>query len=141
MPPSRPRAILLVDDDPDSQVIYGTHLRQLGYEVLGAGTGVEGVLAACEALPLAVVLDVQLPELDGLEATRRLKADPHTAAIPVILLTAYGDRELFEMAAQSGADAFLTKPCTPGDLETALAELLDDTEPNPGIERRLRKRS
>jgi CheY-like chemotaxis protein len=136
----QPKTILLVDDDEDCHVIYGTHLRHLGHEVLSAHDGVEALRLARGSRPHVVVVDVRLPQLGGLEVVRTLKASPASAAIPVLVLTAYGEKNLFESAEESGADAFLTKPCTPEDLEAALAPLLRGRRPPGGIERRLRKR-
>ena len=80
--------ILLVEDNPDNRAIYGTILRHFGYTVAEAETGEDGVRMAREIHPALILMDVAMPGMDGWEATRILKGDPDTAAIPVIALTA-----------------------------------------------------
>src|SRR5215207_1156585 len=80
--------ILIVEDNADNRDIYTTMLRHHGYQVAEAENGEEGIRLARELLPGVVLMDVSMPGIDGLEATRRLKADPRTAAIPVIAVTA-----------------------------------------------------
>jgi two-component system, cell cycle response regulator DivK len=133
------QTVLLVDDDEDCHLIYGAHLRHIGYEVLGARDGLEGVEVTLVRLPSVVVMDVRLPKLDGLEATTRLKADPRSAAIPIIVLSAHAEKVMFERAEKSGCDAFLTKPCTPADLAAAIERVVSGK--TGGIERRRSPRS
>jgi CheY-like chemotaxis protein len=95
--------VLLVEDNPDNRDIYGTFLRHYGFTVVEAGDGEEGVRLAREFLPGVVLMDVGLPLLDGLEATRRLKADPATADIPVIALTAHAMESDRQAASTRGA--------------------------------------
>ncbi len=119
--------VLLVEDNPENREIYGTYLRHFGYEVLEATDGAEGVRIARESRPRLVLMDVGLPVLDGLEATRRLKADPATAAIPVVALTAHamaGDREA---ARDAGCDGYVTKPVEPTRVLAVVRAFLDPT--------------
>lgn len=104
------RRILLVEDNELNRDMLARRLTRSGFEVLEAADGQEGVQAAVEAQPDLVLMDMSLPLLDGWAATRMLKADPRTQAIPVIALTAHammGDRE---KALAAGCDEFATKP-------------------------------
>src|SRR4051794_29540675 len=102
--------VLLVEDNEVGREGLSRHLRRKGYEVLTAVDGRQGVDVARAQAPDLVLMDMSLPVLDGWEATRQLKADPATRAIPVIALTAHamaGDRE---KALEAGCDDYDTKP-------------------------------
>jgi CheY-like chemotaxis protein len=102
--------LLLVEDNEESREGLSRHLRRKGYEVVTAVDGRQGLEAARSVAPDLVLMDMSLPILDGWEATRQLKADPHTRHIPVIALTAHamaGDRE---RALAAGCDEYDTKP-------------------------------
>jgi two-component system, cell cycle response regulator DivK len=108
--------ILVVDDFEDNRAMYAECLGHAGYGVIEADNGLEAVEKARDARPDIVVMDLSLPILDGLEATRRLKGDPRTKEICVIMLTGHGLAEHARGAEQAGCDAFLVKPCSPSDL-------------------------
>jgi CheY-like chemotaxis protein len=110
---AQPLTILLVDDNPDNRDIYRTLLEHVGYGVLEAADGAEGLRLATEHLPCLVLMDISMPVLDGLEATRRLKANPLTAAIPVVALTAHAMEADRRAAAEAGCDSYLAKPVEP----------------------------
>jgi two-component system, cell cycle response regulator DivK len=102
--------ILLVEDNEKNMKLFRDVLRTAGYETLEATTGQGAVEIAVEHEPDVVLMDVQLPDIDGVEALRRLRANRRTAAIPVIALTAqamHGDRERFLSA---GFDKYVAKP-------------------------------
>ena len=102
--------ILLVEDNPDNRDMLSRRLVRRGFELCFAADGAEALLRIKEDRPELVLMDLSLPVMDGWEATRRIKADPATAAIPVIALTAHamaGDRE---RALQAGCDDYDTKP-------------------------------
>jgi len=103
--------ILYVEDNDDNLYMLTLHFEELdGYEVISAGDGAEGVAKAAATMPDLILMDLDLPVIDGWEATRRLKADPATRDIPIIALTAHamaGDRE---KALAAGTDDFDTKP-------------------------------
>ena len=120
--------ILYVEDNDDNVFMMTTRLRRMGYDVVVARDGVEGVEMAKEAAPDLVLMDLELPELDGWEATRRLKSAPETAAIPIIVLTAHALQDKLERALANGADDYETKPVRLPSLTAKLARLL----PNPG---------
>src|SRR5689334_18579024 len=105
--------ILLVDDNPDSRDIYRTILEYHGFGVVLAGDGVQALRLARERLPCLILMDISMPMIDGLEATRTLKADARTAAIPVVALTAHAHSEDRDAAFDAGYDAYLAKPVEP----------------------------
>ena len=108
-----PTTILVVEDNADNREIYCTMLRHHGYTVAEAETGENGIRVAGEVLPAVVLMDVSMPGIDGFEATRRLKADPRTAAIPVVAVTAHALAEDRMRALQAGCDGYLAKPVEP----------------------------
>jgi len=120
----RPR-VLLVDDYPDAREMYTEYLEFSGFEVIGAGNGVEALQRAVDASPDIILMDLSLPVMDGWEATRRLKADNRTAAIPVVALTGHALAGISEGAKKAGCDAFVTKPCLPEDLVREIRKILD----------------
>jgi two-component system, cell cycle response regulator DivK len=102
--------VLYVEDNDDNIFMLRNRLRRAGYEVVVAMDGVQGVAAAAAEKPDVILMDLSLPQLDGWEATRRIKATPETKHIPVIALTSHammGDRE---KALAAGCDDFDTKP-------------------------------
>lgn len=102
--------ILYVEDNDDNIFMLRSRLKRAGYDVVVAMDGLQGVAAAAAEQPDLILMDLSLPELDGWEATRRIKAAPETRHIPVIALTAHamtGDRE---KAMAAGCDDFDTKP-------------------------------
>jgi two-component system cell cycle response regulator DivK len=126
--------ILIVEDNELSRDMLSRRLRRKGYEVLVATDGQEGIAMAQRELPDLVLMDLSLPDLDGWEATRRLKTDAKTQAIPVIALTAHamsGDRE---KALDAGCDEYDTKPIDLRRLLSKMVRFVDD--PDPGEQRR-----
>lgn len=102
--------ILVVDDDADHRVLLTTYLSAEGYSVAEADSG-EGALEFIARQPVALVLlDVMLPGLSGFDVCRRLKRDPKTAAVPVVMVTALGDSTSRARAFDSDADEFIAKP-------------------------------
>ena len=120
----RPR-VLLVDDYPDAREMYTEYLEFSGFEVIGAGNGLEALQRAVDTSPDIILMDLSLPVMDGWEATRRLKADNRTAAIPVVALTGHALAGISEGAKKAGCDAFVTKPCLPEDLVREIRKILD----------------
>ena len=102
--------ILVVEDNEKNMKLFRDVLTATGYRTLEATTGEQAVELAAEHAPDLVLMDIQLPDIDGVEALRRLRADERTAAIPVLALTAqamHGDRERFLAA---GFDGYVSKP-------------------------------
>ena len=121
----RPTTILMVDDDAFMAGIYGTRLTNEGYAVISAYDGEQGVKVAKETLPDLILLDVLMPKLDGFEALKRLKEDPKTKDIPVIMLTSMGQKEDVERGLTEGAVDYLLKTQTlPTDAFEKIRKIL-----------------
>jgi CheY-like chemotaxis protein len=112
-PASTGQTLLLVEDNEDNRIIYSTVLRHLGYEVIEAQDGVEAVELARSALPDLILMDISIPRMDGWEATRILRGDPRTQAIPIIALTAHALADDRERASEVGFSSYLAKPIEP----------------------------
>ena len=101
--------ILVVEDSPVQALALQQLLEQKGLQVLRALDGRVGVAMAEQYVPDAIVLDVQMPEMDGLEACRRLKQNPHTKNIPIVMLTAHGEPAMLMQGLDLGATDFIPK--------------------------------
>jgi two-component system cell cycle response regulator DivK len=109
----RTKTILLVEDNEDNLVVYRTILEHVGFAVIEARDGEEGVARARSGRPDLILMDISIPKIDGWEATQRLKADATTRAIPIIALTAHALEEDRQRAFQAGCDGYLAKPIEP----------------------------
>jgi CheY-like chemotaxis protein len=107
------KTVLLVEDNEDNLVVYRTILEHVGFRVIEARDGEEGVSRAREHLPDLILMDISIPKMDGWEATQRLKADTNTKQIPIIALTAHALEEDRQKALQAGCDGYLAKPVEP----------------------------
>jgi signal transduction histidine kinase len=117
--------ILSVDDNETSRYAVGRTLRQAGFRVIEAGTGMAALRRAHEDTPDLILLDVKLPDIDGFEVSRQLKANPLTAPIPVLQITAtYSSTEHWAKALDAGADGYLTHPAEPIVLIATIRALL-----------------
>jgi two-component system cell cycle response regulator DivK len=128
-PAGTPRArpmVLLVDDIEDCRDVYGQFLRHTGYEVVEASDGREALAKATAFRPDAIVMDLWMPHLDGWESIRRLKAEPATAGIPVLVLTGDAYSQARRDAEDAGCQAYLVKPCLPMDVAAQVGRLLVD---------------
>lgn len=111
-----PQKVLIADDEPHMMRVTELSLRKGGYAILFARNGREAVEIAQREHPVLIVMDVLMPEIDGLSALRQLKEAADTACIPVIMLTARGHVMTRQEAEASGAALFLTKPFSPTQL-------------------------
>lgn len=102
--------VLVVEDIPDIRFLMVETLVDAGHQVLEAGDGAAGLVSACQHHPDVILLDVMMPVMDGFQMLKELKADPGTAAIPVIMVTAKGQEEDVARALCAGAAAFVVKP-------------------------------
>ena len=117
--------ILNVDDNEIGRYAKSRILKQAGFEVIEAACGADALRAVKEQRPHLVLLDIQLPDIDGFEIARRIKGDPLTARLPVLHITAAGNAEESEIGSQeSGADIFLAQPVEPQELITIVRTLL-----------------
>jgi two-component system, OmpR family, alkaline phosphatase synthesis response regulator PhoP len=117
--------ILVVDDEPSIVKLIKATLEARGYQVVTAFDGLEALTEAKTQKPDLIVLDVMMPHVDGLEARKRLLADPKTADIPVIHLSAIGDYEQQLKAVAHGVTDYVTKPFAPSELAQRVADMLD----------------
>ena len=118
--------ILYIEDNEYNRKIVRQLLGRTSYRLLEALDGESGVAIARQELPHLILMDVQLPKMSGLEATRTLKADPRTRDIPIIVITSFalsGDRE---KAAAAGADSYLAKPYSPRELLALVRQFLPE---------------
>lgn len=116
--------ILVVEDQEDNRRILRDLLRSVGFEVIEALTGEEGVGLAELHRPDLILMDIQLPGLDGYEATRRIKANPALQSTPVIAVTSYALSGDDVKAFAAGCDAYVTKPFSPRALLAKIREHL-----------------
>src|ERR1700724_2334430 len=119
-----PPLILVVDDVPDNVDILQMRLESQGYEVVTAGDGAEAPKRPRELLPALVLLDIMMPNMDGIETVKRLKADPTLPFIPVILVTAKADNKDVIAGLESGGDDYLTKPVDHAALSARVRAML-----------------
>jgi two-component system, cell cycle response regulator DivK len=117
--------ILVVEDQEDNRMILRDLLEHAGYEVLEAVDGAEGVRLAGAERPDLILMDIQMPSIDGYEATRRIRAQPGLAAIPIIAVTSYALSGDDEKAHAAGCDDYVTKPFSPRALLAKVVEWLD----------------
>ena len=116
--------VLCIDDDPLIRQLLTLTLEKNGFVPLMAPDGPTGLVLAAAQRPRLVIVDIMLPDLDGYQVCRLLKADPRTAGIPLIILTAHADPKLNAKAFQAGAALALTKPFEPAKLIATLRAAL-----------------
>lgn len=121
--------ILVVEDNERNLKLVRDVLQFAGYDVVEARSGEQGVALAKECSPDLVLMDIQLPHMDGAEALHRLRESPETRTIPVVALTAFAMREDHEQALRAGFDGYLEKPISVRDLPEQVRHFLDGKEP------------
>ncbi len=123
------KRILVIEDHEDNRRIMNFTLSAAGFEMIEAVTGDEGVAMAESERPDLILMDIQLPGIDGYEATRLIKAKPALYHIPIIVVTSYalsGDKV---KAKEAGCDAYLAKPFRPRELLAKVREFLPEAPP------------
>jgi DNA-binding response OmpR family regulator len=118
------KLVLVVEDDPDICDLVRFRLERAGYRVISAGDGEAGLALALEQRPDVAILDVMMPKLDGYEVTRRLRANPDTARLPIIMLTARAQEEDISRGFEAGADDYLKKPFSPQELRARVEAVI-----------------
>ena len=108
--------ILIVEDDPEAAHILELSLKRERFKTIVALNGTQGLVAALTQHPDLVLLDLMMPDIDGYEVCRRIRANPHTADLPIIVVSAKTQDADKQMAAQLGANGYLTKPYRRADL-------------------------
>lgn len=118
------KTVVIVDDEPTMVDMLTTFLTMKGFQVHGAYTGMAGLDAVEQVGPDVLLLDLMLPDIDGFEVCRRLRAIPAFAALPIVIISARIDAEAIERARRAGADAYLTKPLRFPELLEQIEKLL-----------------
>jgi two-component system cell cycle response regulator DivK len=121
------KRILVIEDQEDNRRIVRDLLSSVGYEIIEAVTGEDGVTAAATHVPDLILMDIQLPGLDGYDATRRIKANPALRHIPIIAVTSYALSGDDVKAFAAGCDGYVSKPFSPRALLVKIREFLQDT--------------
>ena len=116
--------ILIIDDDIDTLRLVGLMLQRQGYQISAATSGEQGLEKAFAEKPDVILLDVMMPEMDGYEVTRRLRRNPTSSQTPILLFTAKTQLDDKVAGYEAGADDYLTKPTSPGELQTHIHALL-----------------
>lgn len=119
-----PKRILIVEDEPRNMKLLRDLLLKIGYEVLEATDGEQGIQVAREGKPDLILMDIMMPKMDGLEATKILKADAATRDIPVMALTSAAMKGDRERTLQAGCDAYIAKPVDIHELLKAIEHFL-----------------
>jgi phosphate regulon transcriptional regulator PhoB len=125
--------VLVVEDEPDIRNLVVHHLTRDGFRCRTAASGPEALARIRTAPPDLVVLDLMLPELNGLEVCRRLRADPATAAVPIIMLTAKTDEVDRVVGLEMGADDYVAKPFSPKELVARVRAVLRRARPGEPV--------
>jgi|ERR1700676_5284891 two-component system, OmpR family, alkaline phosphatase synthesis response regulator PhoP len=119
------KKILVCDDEANILQVLGRVVREEGYDLIIAEDGEQGLQLARSEMPDLMFLDVMMPKMTGFEVCQELKADPATAGIYIILLTAMGQKRDMQEGSQCGANDYCTKPFSPRKLRVRLHDLLD----------------
>ncbi len=118
------KKILIVDDDLDMIDLLQSQVKALGYDSIVAGDGKQAVDMATSQLPHLILMDIMLPVMDGLDATRQIRENPETSSIPILAVTAMASLKDKENCIQSGCDNYLSKPFTLAQLCFRIERLL-----------------
>jgi CheY-like chemotaxis protein len=125
-----PQTVLVVDDQNDNVVLVSLWLQNLGYRVVTAANGESAVEVAKLAMPQLILMDIAMPVMDGLDATRHIRQTPEISDLPVVFLTAFDTKEFRQRAGDAGGDGYLTKPIDFQRLSKLILTLLPK-EPLP----------
>jgi CheY-like chemotaxis protein len=118
--------ILIADDNRDTREMYALYLSMVGYAVETAADGREAVVKALTLRPSLIIMDLQMPGVDGWRALREIHEDPKTAATPIVVLTGHDFKDYLEPAVRAiGAWSYLAKPCLPEHLAREISERLE----------------
>ena len=124
--------VLIVEDEPDIRELVVHHLKREGYQVSVAASGEEALRQVQASPPDLVLLDLMMPAMNGLEVCRRLRQDPATASLPIVMLTAKGDEVDRVLGLELGADDYVVKPFSPKELLARVRAVLRRSLPAPG---------
>jgi phosphate regulon transcriptional regulator PhoB len=127
--------VLIVEDEADIRDLLAFHLEREGYQVSTSRTGADALRHVKASPPDLILLDIMLPELDGLEVCRRLRREAATAALPIVMLTAKGDEVDRVLGLELGADDYIVKPFSPKEVVARVRAVLRRARPPAGAER------
>jgi CheY-like chemotaxis protein len=116
--------ILVVDDFDDTRLLLRTWLERKGYRVVEADNGNQAVVEAENLRPDLIIMDIEMPGLDGLEATRKIRELKQLEAIPIVAVSAYGAEQFRDEALAAGCNAYVSTPFEPKDLEKIISSLV-----------------
>jgi len=133
---SKTERIVVIEDEEDILEVIAYNLKREGYEVVTSTSGEDGLEKIERNAPQLVILDLMLPEIDGIELCRKLKADPMTQGIPVIMVTAKGEESDVVLGLGVGADDYITKPFSPREMVARVRTVLRRTRTRPESDRR-----
>jgi two-component system, cell cycle response regulator DivK len=120
------KRILIVEDHEDARRILRDMLETTDYELVEAENGEQALAVVARQRPDLILMDIQLPKISGLEATRQLRSDPRTAAVPIIVITSFALSGDEQRAKDAGATAYLAKPYSPRELLAKIREILPE---------------
>jgi CheY-like chemotaxis protein len=118
------RTILVVDDFDDTRLLLRTLLQRKGYRVVEAENGVQAIAEAESQQPDLIIMDVEMPELDGLSATRKIRTLANSEEVPIVVVSAYGADQFRDDALAAGCNAYVSTPFEPEELEKLITELI-----------------
>ena len=124
--------VLIVEDEPDIRGLLAFHLEREGYQVFKSNNGADALRQVRARPPDLVLLDPMLPEMDGLEVCRRLRQDPATAPLPIVMLTAKGEEVDRVLGLELGADDYIVKPFSPREVVARIRAVLRRSRPPAG---------
>lgn len=122
--PNGRQTILVVDDFDDTRLLLRTWLERKGYRVVEAENGREAVTIAQSSHPDLIIMDVEMPELDGLSATRKIRALPGGERLPIVAVSAYGADQFRDNALAAGCNEYVATPFEPDELENLIRSLI-----------------
>lgn len=122
------KRILVAEDEQDIQELIEFTLRYGGYEVMSVSNGEEAYESARKNLPDLILLDIRMPVMSGIEACKLLKTDPLTKKIPIVFLSAKGQKSEIKEGFEAGAEDYLLKPFSPEELNKRLKEILEGNQ-------------
>ncbi|MGH9882464.1 MAG: response regulator, partial [Pyrinomonadaceae bacterium] len=123
-PSGEKRTILVVDDFDDTRLLLRTWLERKGYRVIEAHNGKQAVVAAESSCPDLIIMDVEMPELDGLSATRQIRKVKKLGSVPVLAVSAYGAEQFRLEALAAGCNEYVSTPFEPAELEQIIRSLV-----------------
>ena len=123
-PPDRPRTILIVDDFDDTRLLLRTWLQKKGFHVVEAENGNRAIAEAERLRPDLIIMDVEMPELDGLAATRKIRELSGFASVPIVAVSAYGADQYRDHALAAGCNEYISTPFEPDELERLIRALI-----------------